>query len=457
MSTLQSSPLVASTSGVSTHSSCSKSALIRGCSDDRPETDAKRHRLWSAAPLGQQDSIGDSLDNVSTEASEDSNCEEGADIFPESLTHFKAFDSHPGYKIFDVDMFGEGMMKKSLEHYYDCCKDYRCRHGNLLITTSCFEIWRQAKKTNVTGKIIPAVPASSFEKGSGGATRVFFFDDNLNLHLGGASDVEGICNLRDICTGEFVDFSVGKNGFRADHLFGHTCVHHSSEYNSVLIQANIVDAMANDDYFLKIIQRYSKPGEKVILIADVNGVTLCEDTLCGKDVSSILLTTMFRFVEVRVNNGDKPFDFVWQSEPAVSVSKTEDLKSLVNRIFRGDRARNEEFWKPEGCERFLREIASVAEVAWCDRGMLQPQEFMDRYRNALQNSGVEQGVPKSWFNCFNVMVEKGHTVVLNSFGVDSLRVASQMVSDVEQVLQLTVNYDSWSARDTEKWNAQLAK
>ena len=41
------------------------------------------------------------------------------------------------------------------------------------------------------------------------STHLLLRQDNINLHLGGACDAEGICNLRDVENGEFVDFSVG--------------------------------------------------------------------------------------------------------------------------------------------------------------------------------------------------------------------------------------------------------
>ena len=38
----------------------------------------------------------------------------------------------------------------------------------------------------------------------------------------------GLCNLRDVKTGEFVDFSDGQNGFTSDRSFCHTVVNSSS-------------------------------------------------------------------------------------------------------------------------------------------------------------------------------------------------------------------------------------
>jgi len=41
---------------------------------------------------------------------------------------------------------------------------------------------------------------------------VFFFDDNFEF-VTGAAVAEGIVNLRDVVTGEYVEFGEGKNGF----------------------------------------------------------------------------------------------------------------------------------------------------------------------------------------------------------------------------------------------------
>ena len=115
--------------------------------------------------------------------------------------------------MFDLNFFAlpeDDGLKKNLHQYYTICKN----SPDLVCTTSCFTAWRKAGKTNGSAKVIPAIPASKSEN-----VRIFFFDDNINLHLGGTHDIDGICNLRDITTGKFVDFSVGCNGFESESVY----------------------------------------------------------------------------------------------------------------------------------------------------------------------------------------------------------------------------------------------
>merc|ERR1711920_130167 len=100
------------------------------------------------------------------------------------------------------------------------------------------------KKINAYGKIIPTTHVST----SSQPLRVFFFDDNLELD--GLEGSSGICSLRDVKSGKFVDFAAGKNGFELGHAGRHTAVLHSSEYNSVLVKANILDAIEDPKVLL---------------------------------------------------------------------------------------------------------------------------------------------------------------------------------------------------------------
>lgn len=378
---------------------------------------------------------------------------------PAAVAHFEALDMYPDYKLYDISMYdGDGgFMREPLKHYYDCCIDSSIT-SRLIVTTSCFSVWRKAKKTNGAAKVVPAVPAAVSLNG-GEPIRVFFFDDNINLHLGGSSDAEGICNLRDIYTGEFVDFSIGKNGFAAERFFKHTFVHASTEYRVVLVQANILDAMAHLDYFQAIISRYAQPGERLIVFSDVNGTIVWDDTVRGKDMSEVLLSTMFRFAEIRPRAADGPLDFVWQDKPAISVAKPEDLRGLINRISNKDNDFYQAFWTLQTCEKFVNTVASVADLAWHkEEGTIDPAQFFNEYRGNLdeiRRSSMKDGIPQSWLRCFTQLVQEGHSVILNSFGVDTHRVIAQVVNDKKDILQLTINYNMWGEKDLSSWNKQF--
>jgi len=360
---------------------------------------------------------------------------------------------HPEYCIYDIDMYqADGLNGASLKHYYDFCN---YPGMGLSVTTSSFPSWRKGKKTNSMAKVIPAVPYRL--KGS----RVFFFDDNINLHLGGGSDIEGIANLRDIETSEYVDFSAGQNGFTAHSIFRYTTVHQSTDYNNVLVQANILDAMTNPDYFQAIIGRFSKPDERLILFVDVNGTTMAEDTITVKSMAMVLMAEFFNFVDICPRPADAPLEIAWPGKPAVSVEKQQSLKSVVNKICNKDEAYYKAFWTLQNCEVFIQKLASQADLTWSrqeTKAAVDPADFMlefNRSHEEIINSPMQDGVPQSWLRCYAALAKGGHHVIMNSFGVDTYRVLKQIAPDSKQILQLTVNYALWSDKDKKLWNAQF--
>lgn len=360
---------------------------------------------------------------------------------------------HPEYCIYDINLYqGDGLNAASLKHYYDFCNDPGM---GLSVTTSCFPAWRQAKKTNRMAKVIPAVP-HRLE-----GTRVFFFDDNINLHLGGGSDVEGIANLRNVETSEYVDFSAGQNGFTAHSIFRYTTVHQSTDYNNVLVQANILDAMTNPDYFQTIISRFSKPDERLIIFVDVNGTTMAEDTITVKSMAMVLMAEFFNFVDICPRTAGAPLEIAWPGKPAVSVEKQQSLKSVVNKICNKDEVYYKAFWTLQNCEAFLQKLASQANLSWSrqeGKATVEPADFMTEFNRSHEeiiNSPMQDGVPQSWLRCYTALAEKGHHVIMNSFGVDTYRVLKQIAPDSKQILQLTVNYALWSDKDKKLWNTQF--
>jgi hypothetical protein len=369
-------------------------------------------------------------------------------------SHFQAHTMYPQHRIYDVNLFDAGMLKKGLKNYYEVCRSYR-GHGHIIVTTSCFPVWKKAKKTNASAKVIPAVPSREPTASSSRHPRIFFFDDNISLNLGGTPQTEGICNLRDINTGEFVDFSVGKNGFACESFFRFTQVHHSKDYNNVLVQANIIDAMTIPNYFQFIISLYAKPGEILIVYFDVNGVLVWDDAAANKDVSEVLLSTMFKYVEVRPRSSD-PVEFTWESFSPVSINKVENLRTVVRPFLAED---GKKFWASVKDKKFLTALTTVADIAWqrtdtivsVDQFLL---EFQRLYGN-LQRCAMRDGMPESWFRAYKELADEGHHIILNSFGSDSFKVAKSSVRDLRQILQLTINYDMWSQKDATEWGAQF--
>ena len=194
-------------------------------------------------------------------------------------------------------------------------------------------------------------------------------------------------------SGEFVDFSEGKNGFKREEAFGQTIIHHSLEYRNVIVQANILDAVAHEDYFTSIISKYAAVDDKVIVYSDVNATILMEDTIEGKATSGVLLSTMFALAEVQP--GAK-FDLEWDSLPVVTVEKQITLKQLVRNVSQKDNDYYHRFWSNDSCGEFLLKILSLSDVCWSPTGeKLTKDRFWsmyDKYSALLQNQPTVSGM-----------------------------------------------------------------
>jgi ABC-type uncharacterized transport system auxiliary subunit len=334
-----------------------------------------------------------------------------------------------------------------LNHYYSMCR----RATGLHVTTSCFTTWRQNRKTNAFGKAIPTARLQDLETPS----RVFFFDDNLELD--GLSSSSGICNLRDISTGEFVEFCPGSNGFQKSHAGRHTVVLHSSDYNSVLVKANILDAIEDRDYFTNIISQYSSLEEKVVVFMDVNSTIICNDSVQSKDLSASLLSTMFELMQI---NPKTAFDLTWGSCPPVNVQKKQSMKKLVKELTAHDSDLYRSFFSEATCRDFFSTVANLADVRWSDAlPPLSVEDFVHMFQDYLLSisGGIDSnGITQSWFRCYDVLKAR-HSVMLNSFGVDTRKVILATDPDESKVMQIAVNYELWDKRDVDKFEEQFCE
>jgi len=361
--------------------------------------------------------------------------------------------------IFSLELHRSSQSLDNLRHYYGICREAT----DLMVTTSCFAAWKQGRFQNGCAKVIPAVP----EKGPGSSeARVFFFDDNINLHLGtaaGSSDAKGICNLRDVSKGEYIDFSEGKNGFRRDTAFRHTLIHSSSEYRNVMVQVNILDAMSNPDYFANIISRYARAGEKFIVFMDVNGTILWDDTIMNLGQEEVLLSTMMGCIVVRPHAA---LDFIWDARRTVrlELNKPKSLKELVHDLSGGDTSFYRCFWNTANCKRLLEDLSRYGEIRWTTSGgfpekpPLSPQGFADlfqSYMEEMEKQNVAQGMTASWFRCLDMCRKGGHAAVIQSFGMDTHRVVRKSVTDERKVLHIAVNVELWSERDRRMFAEQF--
>jgi hypothetical protein len=283
---------------------------------------------------------------------------------------------------------------------------------------------------------------------------VFFFDDNLEWD--GLESSSGICNLRDAGTGQFVEFGLGMNGFERETAGRHTVIHHSKEYNCVLVKANILDAVEDADYFVSIIRTYATPGEKVIVYMDVNSTIVCNDAVQSKDLSSSLLSTMFEFLELAPKDG--AFEFAWAELPPVKVEKRQTVKKLVKEITDGDIQAYRDFFNEQNCTEFLRQLLPSVYVRWAEEETpMSVDDFLrmfGEYMGTVSDGIDADGITSSWFSLYKSLKED-HAVVLNSFGVDTRKVIKATVPNENDVCLIAINYELWEKRDLDKFGAQF--
>jgi hypothetical protein len=341
----------------------------------------------------------------------------------------------PDFGIFDVNLTDQ--LLENLPRFWELCKET----AGLLCILSCYEPWAASRKQNGTAKVIPAISASAEQ-----AIRIFFFDDNIEW--GGREGDTGICNLRDAATAAFIDFSEGTNGFCRDHFANNTVVHHSSEYNNVLVQANILDAMEDKEYFTKILEKYSKPGEKIVAYIDVNSTILSIDSISSKDMSTLVLGTMFEFITM---TPWYEFEYEFDTQRAVHIEKPMHLKKFAKEICKGDKELYDQFYTYENCMRALRSLSDKADLRWSqqdsDFSIKNFQELYERYSTTLVDGTDQEGLTRSWFHCFEYLHSGGHAAILNTFGMDSRKVIVKTVPDERRVLQMAVSFDQWGEKD----------
>mmetsp|Transcript_13796 Transcript_13796/g.39721 ORF Transcript_13796/g.39721 Transcript_13796/m.39721 type:complete len:437 (+) Transcript_13796:91-1401(+) len=350
------------------------------------------------------------------------------------------------HHIFDINLHDGEMSQANVSNYYRLCKD----HLGLHVTTSCFTAWRKSKKANGFSKVIPAITATEDDR-----TRIFFFDDNLEWD--GLQDSSGICNLRDAKTGEFIAFTEGQNGFFRDTAARHTVIYHSTKYRNVLVKANILDAMEDPDYFSNIIKRFSSPSDKLIVFMDVNSTIVCNDTVQAKDLTNTLLSTMFEFVEFRPRAS---MQLHFDGNTPISIDKKKTMKQLVKDMTSSDRDAYASFWTPERCWRLYTELEAKGDVTWSGQKDPFPlkacQDLFDNYLASLPKVITRDGIAGSWFRMYDSLQGR-HTIVLNSFGVDTRKVVLATVPDERRVLHLTVNYELWDERDKRTFSEQFPR
>jgi len=404
----------------------------------------------TASVIASRDGIVWHLDRDSFQNAID--CNETAEIVARHSLRVTKAGLHPqsistSFAFFDVNLTNPARRKDNLPKYWTLCKDPGMP---LMCTLSCFGAWNVDKKTNGSAKIIPALHSSSKEN-----VRIFFFDDNIEW--AGTATSPGIVNLRNVENSEFVEFGKGVNGFEEEHFGTNTVIHHSSEYRNVLVQANILDAMEDEEYFNKIISKYAQAGEKLVIIMDINSTIISVDSVSRRDMSQLVLGTMFEFITLTPL---QPFNYQWEdstaSWPNVEVKKAMSLKKLVKGICKDKKEFYDRFYTYDNCVKILTSVPDDSTLTWSQQdkpvSLDSFKELFDRYAVSLVGGTTQEGITQSWFKTYEKQSAAGHSLILNTFGMDSRKVIIKTVDDEREVLQMCVSFDKWDARDKALFN-----
>ena len=349
--------------------------------------------------------------------------------------------------VYNLDLHDRLLRRQNLRSYFHMCTEHR----RLQVTTSCFAAWRKNKKTNGFAKVIPVAQEGALPEL--GPIRVFFFDDNLEWF--GLESSSGICNLRDLSTGKFVEFAEGQNGFVQERFARHTVVQHSSLWRVVLVKANILDAIEDQEYFASLISKFSAPSDRCVVFMDVNATIVCNDTVQGKGLAVTLLGTMFELLEFRPLS---PVELQCGGLK-VRVEKMKTLKGLIKDMTADDHEAYTQFWDEKTCWDFLAQVLQKGEVRWVTGTEPMTVEsvrslflsYLDRVPTALNSDGIT----KSWFYVYSQKLEHRHSTVLNSFGVDTRKVTLATVDEEKDVLHIAINHEMWEDRDVKKYADQF--
>lgn len=187
---------------------------------------------------------------------------------------------------------------------------------------------------------------------------------------------------------------------------------------------------------------------------DINSTIISVDSVSSKDMSQVVLGTMFEFTTMKPK---EEFKYQWdESRPAVKVAKEMHLKKLVKEICKDDKKLYDSFYTYDNCIKVLIAMADKATLRYSqqeeDFSLLKFRELYERYVVSLVGGTNQEGITKSWFRCFNEQSAAGHSLVLNTFGMDSRKIIWKTVDDERQVLQMCVSFDKWDSKDKAVFN-----
>merc|ERR1711879_944290 len=110
--------------------------------------------------------------------------------------------------------------------------------------------------------------------------------------------------------------------------------------------------MANEDYFTSIVNKYTLPGEQILVYMDVNGTIMNKDSIMNIQPHEMLLDKLYDLVETRPP-ACTSFNFQWGDQPSVTVEKPTSVKRILKEVTQGDEARMKSFWNLDTAKKVL--------------------------------------------------------------------------------------------------------
>ncbi|CAK0901517.1 unnamed protein product, partial [Prorocentrum cordatum] len=76
---------------------------------------------------------------------------------------------------------------------------------------------------------------------------------------------------------------------------------------------------------------------------------------------------------------------------------------------------------------------------------MDAEEFIQlfyEYKDTISQGIDGDGITQSWFRCYEKLGMR-HSLMLNSFGVDTRKVILATEGDESRVMQIAINYELW--------------
>lgn len=164
-----------------------------------------------------------------------------------------------------------------------------------------------------------------------------------------------------------------------------TIICFSPLYNVTLVRVNLLDALMDDGYFVSIVKKFSRPGEKCLINVDINATIIFGDLIAKKDEAHVLTSTMFETIAIRTPPATaaspgkivpkKPFLFMGKVQNLLP-DKSYSVKKLIRQMFSKEEARKA--FNPNEANELLKECFACGQVAMGEK-IITLEDFQRLY------------------------------------------------------------------------------